>query len=72
MAAVYQKTEPYEQYVEVVHVTSSSGHEFGQAYCSTCNEDVVFFVGYHHVHLEIGLRNHHRRIGSAIMRQGPS
>ena len=42
-----QKTGPRGQYVEVVHAIDNNDHECGQAYCSRCNEDVVFYLGYH-------------------------
>lgn len=47
-----QKIEPYEQYVEVDHITNSIDHSGGQACCSMCTKDIVFYLGYHHFHLE--------------------
>ena len=37
---------------EAAHVTDYTDHEYGQAYCNRCNEDVGLYLGYHCVILE--------------------
>ena len=44
-----QMTGPRGQCEEAVHVTDNNDHEYGQAYCNRCSEDVVLYSGYHYV-----------------------
>ena len=48
-AAENQMTGPHGQCREVVHVTDNNDHEYDQAYCNRCSEDVVLNLGYYYV-----------------------
>ena len=52
-----QKIEPNEHFGEVVHVTDSINHGYGQAYYSMCSEDVALYLGCYRVHLENHFEN---------------